>query len=74
MQAVADVLDEQIRQLPVSGWPHGLFGRRDALILTLVAAGLTYTEIAALRRGDVRRQGHELVIDSGRQWRLGAGR
>lgn len=71
LQAVADALDEAIRQLPVSGWPHGLFGRRDALILTLVAAGLTYTEIAALRRGDLRRLGHELVIDSDRKWCLG---
>ena len=73
LQAVADALDEAIGQLPVSGWPHGLFGRRDALILTLVAAGLTYTEIAALRRGDLQRQGHELVIDSDRKWRLGTG-
>ena len=71
LQAVADILGERIRQLPVGGWPQGLFGRRDALILTLVAAGLTYTEIAALRRGDMRRQGHELVIDSARPWRLG---
>ena len=71
LQAVADILEERIRQLPVGGWPQGLFGRRDALILTLVTAGLTYTEIAALRRGDVRRQGHELVIDSARPWRLG---
>ena len=71
LQAVADVLDEAIRQLPVSGWPHGLFGRRDALILTLVAAGLTYTEIAGLRRGDLRRLGRELVIDSDRKWCLG---
>src|SRR5882757_8921992 len=46
VQAVADVLDEAIRQLPVNGWPYGLFERRDALILTLVAAGLTYAEIA----------------------------
>jgi hypothetical protein len=73
LQAVTDILDEAIRQLPLSGWPHGLFGRRDALILTLVAAGLTYTEIAALRRGDLRRQGHELVIDSARKWRLATG-
>jgi hypothetical protein len=73
LQAVADALDEAIGQLPVSGWPHGLFGRRDALILTLVAAGLTYTEIAALRRGDLQRQGHKLVIDSDRKWRLGTG-
>jgi hypothetical protein len=73
LQAVGDVVDKCIRQLPVSGWPQGMFGRRDALILTLVAAGLTHSEIAALRRGDIRRQGHGLVIDSGRKWRLGAG-
>ena len=73
LRAVAGILDEAIRQLPVNGWPNGLFGRRDALILTLVTAGLTYTEIAALRRGDARRQGHELVIDSARTWRLGTG-
>jgi DNA-binding CsgD family transcriptional regulator len=72
LQAVVDALDEAIRQLPVNGWPHGLFGRRDALILTLAAAGLTYAEIARLRRGDVRRQGHELIIESRRTWRLGA--
>src|SRR5258708_36976534 len=71
LQAVADALDEAIGQLPVSGWPHGLFGRRDALVLTLVAAGLTYTEIAALRRGELPRQGHELAIHSGRKWALG---
>lgn len=71
LAAVVDELDERIAHLPVSGWPHGLFGRRDALILTLVAAGLTYTEIAALRRGQLRRQGHEVLIDSARQWCLG---
>lgn len=71
LQSVAGILDECIRQLPVNGWPHGLFGRRDALILTLVRAGLSYREIAALRRGDIRRQAHELAIDTARQWRLG---
>jgi hypothetical protein len=71
LQAIGAMLGECIRQLPVNGWPHGLFGRRDALILTLVAAGLTYTEVAALRRGEVHRRGHELLIDGARQWRLG---
>jgi len=70
LQAVSDLLEDLVRQLPVFGWPHGLFGRRDALILTLVAVGLTYTEITALRRGDLRRQGHELFIEGARQWRL----
>jgi hypothetical protein len=73
LQVIADALDECIRGLPVSGWPQGLFGRRDALILSLVRAGLTYTEIAALRRGDLRQRGHELVIASRRRWRLGPG-
>jgi hypothetical protein len=73
LRAVSGVLEERIRQLPVIGWPHGLFGRRDALILTLVAAGMAFSEIAVLRRGDVRRVGHELMIDSAGQWRIGAG-
>ena len=73
LQVIADALDECIRGLPVSGWPQGLFGRRDAQILSLVRAGLTYTEIAALRRGELRQQGHELVIASRRLWRLGPG-
>lgn len=40
---------EVISRLPETGWPAGLFARRDALILTLAATGLTYTQIAALR-------------------------
>jgi hypothetical protein len=51
-----------IERLPRVGWPYGLFGRRDALILTLVAAGLTYADIAAVRRGDISVDGPDLVI------------
>ena len=51
-----------IDRMPTSGWPYGLFGRRDALILTLVSAGLTYREISALRRGDIEVAGLDMVV------------
>lgn len=35
------------------GWPQGLFGRRDAALLTLAAAGLPFTTLAALRQRDL---------------------
>ncbi|MFF2060113.1 recombinase [Rhodococcus qingshengii] len=44
---------EVISRLPETGWPAGLFARRDAMILTLAPTGLTYTQIAALRICDV---------------------
>jgi hypothetical protein len=72
LRILVDVARERIAQLPTTGWPHGMFGRRDAMILTLVAAGLTYTEIGALRRGELRRDGDALAIESRRQWRLAA--
>ena len=43
-----------IRQLPVSGWPAGLFGRRDALVLTLVCRiGIPAARVGELRCGDM---------------------
>lgn len=39
--------------LPTTGWPVGLFGRRDALILTLYAMGLGPRDIAFLDRHDI---------------------
>ncbi|WP_040712766.1 hypothetical protein [Nocardia takedensis] len=50
----ADRVHALLPALPTSGWPAGLFGRRDAVLLTLAAAGLPFTRIAALRQGDVR--------------------
>ncbi|WP_345342466.1 hypothetical protein [Rhodococcus olei] len=41
------------RRTPTTGWPAGLFGRRDALLLVLAATGMTFTQISGLRRGDV---------------------
>lgn len=40
--------------LPSSGWPAGVFGRRDAAILMLAALGYRPTSIAQLRRGQIR--------------------
>ena len=38
--------------MPTSGWTAGLVGRRDALLLVLVAAGVPYTAIERLHRRD----------------------
>lgn len=44
----------RVRELPTSGWPAGLFGRRDALILWLtVIAGIPGPAIGNLRCGDI---------------------
>ncbi|MBY6709138.1 MULTISPECIES: recombinase [unclassified Rhodococcus (in: high G+C Gram-positive bacteria)] len=51
-----------IETIPTHGWPHALFGRRDAMILTLVASGMTSTEITVLRRGDITIDGADLVV------------
>ncbi|WP_182358558.1 hypothetical protein [Tomitella gaofuii] len=48
-----DRVDAVVAALPASGWPRGLFGRRDAALLTLAAAGMTFTAIAGLRRRDL---------------------
>ncbi|WP_328814264.1 hypothetical protein [Rhodococcus sp. NBC_00297] len=42
-----------IAALPTCGWAHGLFGRRDAVILALYAGGLRPTDISALDSRDV---------------------
>lgn len=60
-----DSADEVIRRLPTSGWPGGLFGRRDALLLTLACRiGLTPTPIGRLKRSHVTFDGHTLHIPS----------
>ena len=45
---------QAIGRLPAHGWPAGLFGRRDALILTLVCQlGIPVGEVGKLRCGDI---------------------
>ena len=45
---------ERIRGLPVTGWPAGLFGRRDAVVLWLVCVvGIPASELGNLRCADL---------------------
>ncbi|MFF2088639.1 hypothetical protein ACFVVM_33050 [Nocardia sp. NPDC058176] len=47
-------LEPVIAGLPKTGWPDALAGRRDALVLHLAAAGLSWDTIAGLRQRDIR--------------------
>ncbi len=38
------LLVQRAAELPTEGWPGGLFGRRDALLLVLAATGMTFTD------------------------------
>ena len=66
-----DAADEVIRRLPTTGWPGGLFGRRDALLLILACRlHLSPIQIGRLKRGDVTFDGrivripsHGIVVD-----------
>ncbi|MFC9362716.1 hypothetical protein ACFTZB_39840 [Rhodococcus sp. NPDC057014] len=65
---VGERVAQVVPRIPVTGWPGGLFGRRDALLLTLAAAGLGFEEIARLRRTDVTTEHDELVVRAGEGW------
>ncbi|MFV9454926.1 hypothetical protein ACNJ7E_15970 [Rhodococcus sp. NM-2] len=65
---VGERVAQVVPQIPVTGWPGGLFGRRDALLLTLAAAGLGFEEIARLRRTDVTTERDALVLGAGEGW------
>ncbi|AOD24761.1 hypothetical protein IM25_23780 (plasmid) [Rhodococcus sp. p52] len=66
------LLVQRAAELPTTGWPSGLFGRRDALLLILAATGMTFTDITRLRRRDIRLEGDTLVVTarSGERVRL----
>ncbi|MBX4171798.1 hypothetical protein ACRAJ3_18375 [Rhodococcus pyridinivorans] len=61
-------------ELPTTGWPSGLFGRRDALLLVLAATGMSFTDITRLRRSDIRLADDTLVATTraGECFRLAA--
>lgn len=40
-------------EIPTHGWPVGLHGRRDAAVLVLAAAGLSFPILSELRQADV---------------------
>ncbi|WP_371054050.1 hypothetical protein [Rhodococcus gordoniae] len=66
------LLLQRAAELPTTGWPSGLFGRRDALLLVLAATGMTFTDITRLRRRDLRLAGNTLVATTraGERFRL----
>ncbi|PQP14132.1 hypothetical protein [Rhodococcus opacus] len=52
--------------LPTVGWPQGLFGRRDALILVLnCIVGISATEVGKLQRSDVTYDGKIVTVGAG---------
>ncbi len=57
-------IEPVIAGLPVTGWPHALHGRRDALVLHLAVAGLSWDTIAALRQRDITLSADRVVIGS----------
>jgi hypothetical protein len=58
-----DTANTVIRWLPTTGWPGGLFGRRDALLLTLACRlQLSPTQIGRLNRSHVTFDGSSLCI------------
>lgn len=46
-------VDALLPDIPTHGWPIGVHGRRDAALLVLAAAGLSFPVLAGLRQGDV---------------------
>lgn len=57
----AATIDYRVTQLPITGAPAGLFGRRDALLLAL-AATLRFEQIARLRRNQISAHADTLLI------------
>ncbi|WP_245814099.1 hypothetical protein [Rhodococcus marinonascens] len=58
---IAAAAAERVPRLPTTGWPAGIFGRRDGLLLTL-AAELSFEQIARLRRDEITSDGNQLVV------------
>ncbi|MGU3432614.1 hypothetical protein ACNHUS_06310 [Actinomycetes bacterium M1A6_2h] len=58
--------------LPWSGSSAALFGRRDAVLLLLAGAGLSYTAIAALDRSEVSTDGADVWVGGAHRIRIAA--
>lgn len=59
--------------LPSTGLTEALFGRRDALLLLLAGAGLSYRAIAGLDRSDIATDGGSLWIGGSHRIRIDPG-
>ena len=63
-ELLAVAVDELLEHVPVWGWPAGIFGRRDALLIVLrFRAGMTLPAIGDLTADRVRVIDQHLVID-----------
>lgn len=58
-------LEELLARIPSHGWPAGLHGRRDRLLLLLADAGLTRTQLHRLRAYQLTVSDRDLTIESG---------
>lgn len=63
-------LRSAVAALPATGSIEALFGRRDAVLLLLAGAGLSYTAIASLDRTDVSVDGPDVWIGGGHRIRI----
>lgn len=58
-------VDTILADLPAHGWVRGLFGRRDATLLTLSGAGLSFPQLAALRQEQIRVTDTAVTVNDG---------
>lgn len=58
-------VDTVLAGLPEHGWVRGLFGRRDAALLTLAGAGLSFPRLVALRQEQTQITDTTVVVDEG---------
>ncbi|WP_458683797.1 site-specific integrase [Prescottella equi] len=66
LRNASELLRQQIPHFPTDGWPQGLFGRRDATLLLIAAAGIPLQHITRLQRRHLICDGEALVVDTGR--------
>ncbi len=62
LERLAQLLVQRAVELPHTGWPSGLYGRRDALLLVLASTGMSFVDIARLRRRNIAVRDDVLVI------------
>ncbi|TQF74113.1 hypothetical protein FK531_05525 [Rhodococcus spelaei] len=63
---------QRLPEVPTAGWPQGLFGRRDGLLLVLAASGLGFERISRLRRSEVSVENDTLFVAGAHPVRLDA--
>lgn len=67
----AALAEQVLRNMPTAGWPSGLFGRRDAMILVLSCyVDLPHSTISTLQRSDFTYEHNSVHIGAGIDVRL----